>query len=81
MAQDGKAGDVFRRRSSSAGSHATVCYTDGMGIMWRVYERNRPNLGTALVFESANAIRLVRDYPPDWHTLPKAALEALSWCV
>ena len=25
--------------------------------------------------------RLVRDYPANWHTLPRAALEALSWCV
>ena len=49
--------------------------------MWRAYERRRPGQLPALVFESPNAIRIVRDYPDNWHTLPPAALEALSWSV
>ena len=80
MAHDERAGDLFRRTSSTAGDRV-VSYTDSKGVMWRAYERTRPGLGRALVFESTNAVRLVRDYPADWHTLPKAALEALSWCV
>ena len=32
-----------------------------------------------LVFEAPNAMRRVYDFPPDWHTLPAAALLALSW--
>ena len=81
MVQDGRAGDLFRHRSGPAGERVVVSYTDGKGVMWRVYERTRPALGRALVFESTNAVRLVREYPADWHTLPRAALEALSWCV
>ena len=56
-------------------------YTDGVGVEWRAYERRKPEQPPLLVFESRNAVRLVRDYPDDWYTLPRAALEALSWCV
>jgi hypothetical protein len=55
-------------------------YLDGAGILWQAYERRRIDR-LVLVFESANAIRLVRDYPDNWYTLPVRALEALSWCV
>lgn len=81
MAKDGKAGNLFARSSGSTGGRPVVSYADGAGVVWRVYERIRPGFGTALVFESANAIRVVREYPAEWHTLPRAALEALSWCV
>lgn len=56
-------------------------FVDRAGVMWRAYERRRPGQPPALVFESREAVRLVRDYPANWHTLPRAALEALSWCV
>ena len=55
-------------------------YFDGSGIRWHAYERRRVDR-QVLVFESASAIRLVRDYPDNWYTLPVRALEALSWCV
>ncbi|HUQ83632.1 MAG TPA: hypothetical protein VM076_20940 [Gemmatimonadaceae bacterium] len=56
-------------------------YVDRAGIVWSAYERRRPEQLPALVFESPNAIRIVRDFPDDWYTLPHAALEALSWGV
>ncbi|HUQ84591.1 MAG TPA: hypothetical protein VM076_25785 [Gemmatimonadaceae bacterium] len=56
-------------------------FTDRVGVVWRAYERRAPDQAPALVFESRNAVRLVRDYPENWHTLLPAALEALSWCV
>ena len=56
-------------------------YADGAGIMWSAYERRRPGQPPALLFESPNAIRIVRDFPDNWYTLPRAALEALSWGV
>jgi hypothetical protein len=56
-------------------------YLDRAGVMWCAYERRRPGQRPALVFESPNAIRVVRDFPDNWYTLPRAALEALSWGV
>ena len=56
-------------------------YVDRAGIIWSAYERRRPGQQPALVFESTNAIRIVRDFPDNWYTLPRAALEALSWGV
>jgi hypothetical protein len=69
-----------RGKELSAQSHERH-YIDRAGVMWRAWERRRPEQPPALVFESRNAIRLVRDYPDNWHTLPTAALEALSWSV
>ena len=60
---------------------SVVGYVDGAGVPWRAYERRLPGQRPALVFESAQAIRLVRDFPENWFTLPRAALEALSWSV
>ena len=56
-------------------------FLDMAGVLWRAYERRRPGQPPALVFESKDAVRLVRDYPENWHTVPRAALEALSWGV
>lgn len=81
MTRDGRATDGFGGEEEAAGERIQVHYTDGAGIAWRAYERRRPGQRRALVFESAHAVRLVRDYPANWHTLPRAALEALSWCV
>ena len=80
MARDDKAHDQLAQQYST-NERPQGYYIDGAGVAWRAYERHRPGQRTALVFESANAIRLVRDYPANWHTLPRAALEALSWCV
>ena len=71
----------FPREEGGAAESRDRQFIDRAGVMWRAYERRRPGQLPALVFESRDAIRLVRDYPDDWHTLPHAALEALSWCV
>ena len=81
MTRDGRATNGLGSEKETAGERIQVHYTDGAGTAWRAYERRRPGQRPALVFESNHAIRLVRDYPPNWHTLPRAALEALSWCV
>ena len=81
MARDDKASNGFAHEPTPPGTDVQVHYTDGAGKLWRAYERRRPGQRPALVFESADAIRLVRDFPPNWSTLPRAALEALSWCV
>jgi len=80
MARDDKANDQLAQQHTSS-ERKQVYYIDGAGVAWRAYERRRAGQKPALVFESTNAIRLVRDYPANWHTLPRAALEALSWCV
>ena len=73
-----KNSDRVGRAAEQIGS---VSYFDTAGAAWRVYERRAPDRLPVLVFESVNAIRVVRDYPENWHTLPRAALEALSWSV
>jgi hypothetical protein len=70
-----------RREETGASENRERRYEDGGGVIWRAYERRRPGQRPALVFESAGAVRLVRDYPENWYTLPVRALEALSWCV
>jgi hypothetical protein len=52
------------------------------GVEWRVYElppgmydRRGP---ATLVFESHDIFRRIRDYPPDWRTLPDDALYTVS---
>jgi hypothetical protein len=81
MARNNKSTNGFTHEPERPGEAAQVYYFDSAGISWRAYERRRPGQRPALVFESANAIRLVRDYPANWYTLPRAALEALSWSV
>lgn len=58
------------------------------GVTWPVTERDGRGVpGNAdgargprcLVFASPEAVRRVWAYPPDWRTLPDAALFALSW--
>jgi hypothetical protein len=63
----------------------TRTFTDDLGQTWLVseqpfseYDRRR---GSSLIFSSELAVRRVRDYPSDWHTLPESALVALSWRV
>ena len=57
-------------------------FVDADGIHWSVYEspttydrRARPTL----VFESDEAVRRVRAYPPNWRDLSDEELAALSW--
>ena len=53
------------------------------GVAWLVYEIPADQFdrrsSSALIFESDDIMRRVRDYPADWHTLPDDALLALSW--
>ena len=53
------------------------------GTRWHVserpfgdYDRRR---GSSLIFASEIAVRRVRDFPADWHTLDDVELLALSW--
>lgn len=69
------------REDEAVSTSREVRFVDRAGVLWRAYERKRPGQRPALVFDSANAVRLVRDYPENWYTLPSAALEALSWWV
>lgn len=55
-----------------------------MGVEWTVTECDGSNVPggrgpSCLIFASPEAIRRVWDVPADWHTLPDAALFALSW--
>lgn len=55
-----------------------------LGVEWTVTECDGTKVPGArgarcLVFASPEAIRRVWDVPPDWSTLPDAALFALSW--
>jgi hypothetical protein len=60
-------------------------FVDADGAHWRVrempfseYDRRR---GLSLIFWSDGAVRRVRDYPADWHTLSDEDLAKLSWRV
>jgi len=81
MAQEGRKAGEHEPEAESPSRGSVVGFIDGAGVSWRAYERRRPGQRTALVFESSQAIRLVRDFPENWYTLPRAALEALSWSV
>jgi hypothetical protein len=81
MQNGGDRAGGFWREGDAPGESRDVRFVDRAGVPWHAYERRRPGQRTALVFESANAVRLVRDFPANWHTLPRAALEALSWSV
>jgi len=81
MPNDSNAPDGPRRNDDAPAYIGSVGFVDRAGVTWRAYERRRPGQRPALVFESAHAVRLVRDYPDNWYTLSRAALEALSWAV
>lgn len=55
---------------------------DDQGRYWRVYERIRPHYDrrrtAALVFERADVVRVVREFPPDWREQSDASLYQLS---
>jgi hypothetical protein len=58
-------------------------FEDADGVRWRVFEQPFSDYdrrrGLSLIFASDIAVRRVRDYPADWHTLSEDALHALSW--
>ena len=57
-------------------------FTDEEGVYWDVREVKTPDYdrrgGACLIFESGNAFRRVRNYPPDWDRLSEAELVNLS---
>jgi hypothetical protein len=59
-------------------------FKDRGGVWWRVYELPAHETSDArweqcLIFESAETVRRVRDYPANWRDLSAAELEGLSW--
>ena len=48
----------FWREGDAPGESRDVRFVDRAGVPWHAYERRRPGQRTALVFESANAVRL-----------------------
>ena len=57
-------------------------FTDGEGVTWEVRELKNPDYdrrgGSSLIFESAGAIRRVREFPARWMELSDIALAELS---
>jgi hypothetical protein len=52
------------------------------GTLWTVHERGAREYdrrSAQLVFESDAAVRLVTEFPADWHALPDDELFQLSW--
>ena len=52
------------------------------GTLWTVHERRAREYdrrSAQLIFESDAAVRLVSEFPPDWHTLTDDELFELSW--
>jgi hypothetical protein len=60
-------------------------FLDEEGRSWRVREARVPPYdrrnGVVLLFESNEVLRIVRDYPANWHTLSNADLMQLSMRV
>ena len=57
-------------------------FTDDEGVFWDVREVKSPDydrrISGSLLFESIHAVRRVRNYPADWHSLSEPALMELS---
>ena len=61
-----------------------LCFVDSVGTDWRIYEVASVNVPAprgrnCLIFESAQAVRRVWNYPNNWHNLSSDELSALSW--
>ena len=59
-------------------------FQDSAGVAWRVFELPAGSAGTVswsacLIFESDNAVRRVRQFPPHWSALSALDLERVSW--
>lgn len=69
----------MRSSHSLVGESRVVVDPDGE--QWCVYELSGASYDrrASLVFESATAVRRVRNYPSDWRLLPSGALLELSW--
>jgi len=77
--------DQLNPSEAIRGLHRTARRLTVDDVEWLVYELPAPTLDRrrtpSLVFESLQAIRRVRNYPPTWRTLSDQALLALSWTV
>lgn len=73
--------DAERLRTEPSGAERV--FIDADGVRWRVTERSFSEYdrrrGLSLIFASDNAVRRVRNYPPNWVKLSDAELAALSW--
>ena len=79
-----RAGAAARALAAAAREADFVEFVDGAGVCWRVRERDaRADPGSradwCLVFSCQDALRRVWDYTPDWRTLARTDLIALSW--
>ena len=54
-------------------------YRGADGVQWTVRERHYADRSPALYFESDASFRRVTSYPRNWHELPAAELESLSY--
>lgn len=59
-------------------------FDDSTGVAWRVFELPAGSAGhmtwsACLIFESDNAVRRVRNFPPHWSALSAVDLERVSW--
>jgi hypothetical protein len=69
--------------ASSSREARSRTYVDADGQCWLVSEQKFSEYdrrsGHSLIFASDLAVRRVRNYPPDWASLPDSELAALSW--
>lgn len=69
--------------AENTGMQEERMFVDEDGVRWRVFEHQfgayDRRHGLSLIFASDGAVRRVRNFPPDWATLPDEALAALSW--
>lgn len=60
-------------------------FTDEDGVRWKVSEHPFSDYdrrcGNSLIFESEAAVRRIRTFPADWHSLCQSELTKLSWLV
>ena len=61
-----------------------ISFIDSTGRQWLVSEHpglpgTAPSFGPSLLFVNHEAVRRVRDYPPNWAELSPSELESLSW--
>jgi hypothetical protein len=59
-----------------------IRFTGADGVAWRIVERAAGHVpgsrgGTCLIYLSEGLVRRVWRFPPQWRTLPPAALDAL----
>jgi hypothetical protein len=66
-----------------AGEHGRTRHLMHQGVEWMIYERSWGEYdrrsATKLVFESEDAVRVVRSFPAEWYALTDDELVAVSW--